>query len=60
MPFSFQTLYEQVSMYAEYIGYNKDTDIEEFHYTDAPIKVKVHWNRVKHTIEKITFTKENR
>lgn len=50
-----KTLYEQITMYAEYLGYDHETDTETFSYIDSPIRARVRWNRVKHTIASITF-----
>ena len=50
-----KTLYEQITMYSEYLGYDHETDTETFSYIDSPIRARVRWNRVKHTIASITF-----
>lgn len=60
-----KTLYEQLTMYADYKyeirDYLRKEFIEEFQYPNTPIHIYVHWNYTKDAITKITFSirKEN-
>lgn len=60
--FSFQILYEQITMYATPL-YDADYEtptgkVEFFKYPSTPIIITVYWNN--NIIERITFSKENR